>query len=389
MKDHAFHILDNMVTEVGTKEPKSIDQLKESTGISQSEIKGALNLLANSGLVRLIDSGDQIWEVAHDFIAHHMFLILRNRKRSVYDILSPFLVPVCLIVWGLMIFVLLPPYIIDANERNLFNSLHAVDGNIEVSDDHTFTVTINDVKNSELLDEVILQVNNLSSLEILKISKCAINKNTLDLISKLSSLKELNLSSNNLKDSKTLRVLTKLPFLESLDISSNQIGGDGLLDLSGLNNLKSLVLRSNQLVGKDLKFLSDLTMLENLNVSTNDIDVEGLEYIGNAETLRELRLGWNPINDEDLRFISRLNKLEYLDISYTNIKGEGLIHLTNLKCLRKMILLLPDMDEVEIIKQLANMTSLRSLLISHRTISEEGLENLRLKKPDLGISNTV
>ncbi|MCD6217293.1 TIR domain-containing protein [bacterium] len=123
MKDHAPDILEQMVTALGTTVPRTIGHLMLSTGIPKNEIKGTLNLLANAGLVRQIDQKDDVWEVAHDFIAQNLLMVLRGTRKSLKDIVSPWLAPASLCLWGIVILFLLPPFISNLPENSFFDKI--------------------------------------------------------------------------------------------------------------------------------------------------------------------------------------------------------------------------------------------------------------------------
>ncbi len=123
MKDHAPDILEQMVTALGTTVPRTIAHLMLSTGIPKNEIKGSLNLLANAGLVRQIDQKDDVWEVAHDFIAQNLLMVLRGTRKSFKEMISPWLAPASLCLWGIVILFLLPPFISNIPENSFLDKI--------------------------------------------------------------------------------------------------------------------------------------------------------------------------------------------------------------------------------------------------------------------------
>lgn len=106
-------------------------------------------------------------------------------------------------------------------------------------------------------------------------------------LSRLTSLKSLNLRANGISDLSPLRGLRQLEFL---DLSGNLV--EQASPLAGLSHLRTLDLKGN-VVGS-IGALSGLTQLRNLNLSDNDlVDVGGLERL---LQLRNLDLAGNRIS---------------------------------------------------------------------------------------------
>lgn len=107
--------------------------------------------------------------------------------------------------------------------------------------------------------------------------------------------------------------MKKLTGLKSLDLSSNQISGWKFLE--SLTSLNYLNLSYNKI--SDGKFLENSTSLNYLNLSNNTLS-DG-KFLGKLTSLNYLDLWSNNISDG--RFLENLTSLNYLDLSYNKISN--------------------------------------------------------------------
>src|SRR5262249_4617326 len=73
IREIAPRVLERMITNANTKEPRSITELTAETALSKQDIVACLVLLERKGLVRRF--GD-LWEISHDFVARQFALLL-------------------------------------------------------------------------------------------------------------------------------------------------------------------------------------------------------------------------------------------------------------------------------------------------------------------------
>ncbi|XP_066477647.1 leucine-rich repeat-containing protein 31 [Tiliqua scincoides] len=161
----------------------------------------------------------------------------------------------------------------------------------------------------------------LSNLEVLDLHQCCITEEDMTVLTQiiplLSSLQELNLSSNKsfgVTSEHLLSRLRFLPNLKSLYLSSCLLQQDSFASLaeaaSHLPELEILDLSWNKCVGGNLKLI--------------------LKALNRGAEIQELRLSSCSLKDEDLACLAlvmqagRLPKLKKLDLSYNNrISDQG------------------------------------------------------------------
>ena len=91
--DFAPPVLEQLITEQGTKQPRSEQELTAATGLRAGEVRAVLNGLATAALARPLDPAQGIWELSHDFVARAMARHLgrdrRNRWRRSFGYAAP------------------------------------------------------------------------------------------------------------------------------------------------------------------------------------------------------------------------------------------------------------------------------------------------------------
>uniref|UniRef100_A0A0R0FDN9 Leucine-rich repeat-containing N-terminal plant-type domain-containing protein n=1 Tax=Glycine max TaxID=3847 RepID=A0A0R0FDN9_SOYBN len=152
----------------------------------------------------------------------------------------------------------------------------------------------------------------------------------------LSSLKSLYLADNKLNTSsfhvfETLS--SKLRNLEVLDISFNYLTNDILPSLGGFTSLKRLYLAGIHL-DSDLHFQENggftwPTGLQELDLRENRLNNKFLPSLNGLECLKYLGLRWNQLEGSlNISELSRLTSLKTLDLSYNNI-SDFVVHQGN------------------------------------------------------------
>ncbi|KAL3598210.1 hypothetical protein D5086_006128, partial [Populus alba] len=140
----------------------------------------------------------------------------------------------------------------------------------------------------------------LKKLENLHLSVNQYNDSIFPSLTGFSSLKSLDLSTNELTGSGFQLQPMRLGKLENLDLSDNQLNSSILSILSGLSSLKSLDLSRNKLIG-----------------SINSLQLQPMR-LGKLENLD---LSFNQLNSSILSILSGLSSLKSLDLSYNKLTG--------------------------------------------------------------------
>ncbi|TYG99118.1 hypothetical protein ES288_A10G169800v1 [Gossypium darwinii] len=227
------------------------------------------------------------------------------------------------------------------------------------------------------------KLSKLRHLEILDLSNNRLNDSTLSSLSKISTLKSLNLGANDLfpgsnHNNAPLEWLSKLGSFESLDLTATNMKNNFLLHLGGLSSLTTLILQQNDLEGTiHLQDLYNLTNLKKLDLSYNRIEsIHGngrqlslinleeidltsnlfnnsiMEKLSGFSNLKTLNMRLNRLNGlVDLKEFCALSNLDTLDLSSNQVNR--FVTSKGNRCLKKLKIL--HMDSVQII-------SLESLL---------------------------
>ena len=82
IRGSAPQILELMITEQGTKQPRSERDLAALTKLRPAEVRAVLNCLSTAALARLLDQAGGVWELSHDFIARAVVRVLGRRWRQ-------------------------------------------------------------------------------------------------------------------------------------------------------------------------------------------------------------------------------------------------------------------------------------------------------------------
>jgi hypothetical protein len=75
---YAPAILRPLISRLETIQPRTVADLARRTNLRAGVVRGVLLNLGNDGLVRRVDAADDLWEVAHDFVAHLLAGLLRR-----------------------------------------------------------------------------------------------------------------------------------------------------------------------------------------------------------------------------------------------------------------------------------------------------------------------
>ena len=245
---------------------------------------------------------------------------------------------------------------------------------------HLTTLKQLDLSNNQIHE--INGLENLANLIHLELKKNKITE--IKGLEKLEKLTTLILEGNNISEIKNLTSLKKL---EYLDLSENPIGE--IKGLDNLVNLKTLIFYKNQIT--EINSLQSLTSLEVLHIEGNSItEIKGLENLSKLKTiffdgceiskienldrlvnLERLELPENKI--ADIEGLDKLKNLKELNLNLNQIKEikglDGLINLISLSI---------ESNKINQIKALNSLSKLKSLYLGNNSLSRiQNLLNLQ------------
>jgi hypothetical protein len=365
IRDFAPRVLEQLVTEQGTKQPRTESGLAVAANLRRGEVRAVLNGLGEAGLARPLDPINGVWELSHDFIARAVTRYLGRcgpeRLQHAAFYAAPALFAIAMMVAaGALAWHRFSPYEIRSELAML--GLTVTDSRDGLTAESTSLLTPKAfLLSGPLLAKLPLrtlivhetQVANLTNLEPLKglttLQSIDLTGTVADLepLKGLTALQSLNLTRARVAN---LAPLTGLTALQSLDLSGTQVVN--LEPLKGLTALRSLELAETQVA--NLAPLKDLTALQWLNLTGTK--VANLEPLKGLTALQYLNLyGTQVANLEPLK---DLTALQSLDLNLTQVANlEPLKDLTALQYLNLFG------TQVANLEPLKGLTALRSLYL--------------------------
>ncbi len=98
IRDCAPQMLEQMITEQGTKRPRSEKELLADARLRPAEVRAVLNALHEAGLARTLDEERAEWELSHDFVAHAIGRFLGRRRGRTFRQVTAYAAPTLLVV---------------------------------------------------------------------------------------------------------------------------------------------------------------------------------------------------------------------------------------------------------------------------------------------------
>ncbi|POO00977.1 LRR domain containing protein [Trema orientale] len=188
-----------------------------------------------------------------------------------------------------------------------------------------------DLKSTGLTGEILYQLANLSSLQVLILGENDLCAKSRDWVSHLSSLRHLDLSRANLRqaddwlDGSIPGAFGNLTFLEYLNLSNNILKGEIPKAIWNICTLRVMCIDSNN----QSEYLPEHTQsssvytyhsLEFLSLLGNQI-VGSLPNLTLFSSLKVLWLGSNKLNGAVSESVGQLAQLEVLDVFGNSLQG--------------------------------------------------------------------
>jgi hypothetical protein len=366
-RDFAKPLLAQMITDAGTKEPRTEEQLAKLTGFAPWQVKATLADLARHGLVRRLEAATAVWEIAHDFLARTIGQLIGRLKPSVLRRARPLVAPLVLTGWIALAVLALPAWMHE-QERLAKAALQKLGATFGEGRSGGSFVQFPQMKLND--DTLIEALPHLARIGPLELNLSNANITSLEPLKGLTNLSLLSLSLvNGITSLEPLKGLTNLSWLDLSDAS----GITSLEPLKGLTNLSSLNLSRRALTHLPPNFsrTTGITSLEPLKGLTklSSLDLSDATGITSLEPLK----GLTNLSRLDLSRTTGVTSLEPLkgltNLSFLNLAGatgitslEPLKGLTNLKALY-----LGGATGITSLEPLKGLTNLSSLSLNFAT----------------------
>ncbi|GLR90553.1 leucine-rich repeat domain-containing protein [Bradyrhizobium iriomotense] len=377
IRDFAPPILEQLITEQGTKRPRSELDLARETGCRPGEVRAVLTGLGDAALARPLDPAQGIWELSHDFIARAVARHLGRRRSGLLRRSGAYAAPALLAVALLAI-----------TSISAWNQLRAVRLQSELAN-LGISVTSTATRGEQVkfpsnfaeanLPKAALVLAQIKQLTGVDLSNTQVTN--LEWLKGFTALQGLNLANTPITNLEPLRGLTRLQWLS---LFGTQV--IDLKELKGMTELQWLFLSGTQVV--DLEPLKGMTTLKSLELSgTQVVDLKELK--GMSELQRLLLSGTQVV---DLQPLKGMTALKWLGLSRTQVidleplkglsvlqeldlSGTQVVNLEHLKGLSSLKLLNLNITRVADLEPLKDLTKLQKLFLVDAKVSN--LEPLR------------
>lgn len=146
------------------------------------------------------------------------------------------------------------------------------------------------------------------------------------LVSQLEYLEILDLHNTH-STNVDVQEISRLSSMQELDLSSNFDINSGVKHLQNLQHLSRLNLRNTRVGDGDLGFLKELPNLKHIVLSGTNVTNAGLELIGQLKQLQTLKLGDLKVSDSGIEPLMNLPELRGLTLNETDLTVKGLKRL--------------------------------------------------------------
>ncbi len=205
---------------------------------------------------------------------------------------------------------------------------------------------------TSVTDAGLAHLTRCTRLKDVSLFACPITNQGLAELGKISTLERLYMYRARVTTSglKQLNGLTRLEWLEVSSVTPDE----GLVDLSGLTNLRHLTLgaphKGPQLRDGDLAFLKSLGQLEWLAAGLSFTDA-GMANIAGLTRLERISIGGEEVTDRGLAYLSEMKRLDNLTIR-GDFTDKGLLQLEQNPALGVLFLICPKQPKAATVKHL-------------------------------------
>lgn len=155
---------------------------------------------------------------------------------------------------------------------------------------------------------------------------------------------------------------------------------EALQHLSGLPNLRVLLLSDTQARDESLRHLARLKKLEHLYMwDVSKVSDAGVAHLRNLRNLKYIHISSSKITDESLAVFGKMPKLEGLSLQFNSFSDAGLDHLSPLSGLTHLAVCGRRSRRNPItdagLKHLEGLQGLESLLVQNTNVTTKGVES--------------
>ncbi|XP_014492982.2 LRR receptor-like serine/threonine-protein kinase GSO1 isoform X1 [Vigna radiata var. radiata] len=235
-----------------------------------------------------------------------------------------------------------------------FNGFHATFSDFETLSSKLHRLEVLDVSKNSLTNEMLPSLGGFTSLKELYLSDTGLDSDMhiQGLCSMLKNLEVFDLSGNNLSDSDIASALSGLSSLKSLNLGYTQLTPRSILNISKIRSLEILDIEGNELNETILWRLEKdgfrwPTNLQVLRLGSNSFSNEFLSSLSGLQRLKSLDLRVNQLRGSvNITGLSALTSLEILDLS-SNLINSFVVHqVSGSKSLSKLDVLTLDYNMI-------------------------------------------
>jgi hypothetical protein len=302
-RDFAKPLLSQLITEAGTKEPRSEADLARLTGFEIWQVKATLADLARRGLVRRLQGATPMWEMAHDFLARVVGQLIGRLRPSILQRARPLVAPLVLVSW-ISLAVIALPFWITMREQLAEKELRSLGASLGLGHTGGISVSLGLYDNGTLL-KAAPHIERLGATDLLLncLNHPPVNVEDFKPLENLKSLKTLLVLDCAISSLEPVRSLVNLQFLILTDAGKIT----SLEPLGSLTGLRELVLNGATNIS-NLEPLRKITSLDNLSIE--HASVMNLEPLTGMVNLNDLDVSNTPITSlEPLRKLTNLSIL--------------------------------------------------------------------------------
>lgn len=179
------------------------------------------------------------------------------------------------------------------------------------------------LKNTNISGVKFSELANLKRLTFLELDGSPVVDEALPHILNFENLDGFRLANTNITD----KALEEFPKLKtdniSIYLSNTAVSDEGMASISGMHNVRELILDNTSVTGNGVKLLAKMPGLNFLSLRNLNLTGQVIGTFVEMKHLRRLELAKNPISNDDLKILSQCQHLEYLDLHNTKITVSG------------------------------------------------------------------